>query len=50
MVEGSEYTVDDLAHRLMLSSGNDAAVALGELTGPDVALARMTETARDSAR
>jgi len=46
VVEGSEYTVDDLAHGLMLSSGNDAAVALGELVGPDVALARMTETAR----
>lgn len=46
LVEGSEYTVEDLAHGLMLSSGNDAAVALGELVGPQVALDRMTQVAR----
>lgn len=47
VVARSQYTVDDLAHGLMLASGNDAAVALGELVGPDAALARMTQTARD---
>jgi D-alanyl-D-alanine carboxypeptidase (penicillin-binding protein 5/6) len=30
---GSVYTVDDLLHALMLGSGNDAAYALGNLSG-----------------
>ncbi|HEX5534117.1 MAG TPA: D-alanyl-D-alanine carboxypeptidase family protein [Actinomycetales bacterium] len=30
---GSVYTVDDLLHALMLGSGNDAAFALGNLSG-----------------
>ncbi|WP_380167331.1 D-alanyl-D-alanine carboxypeptidase family protein [Jannaschia sp. R86511] len=47
LVQGSQYTVDDLAHGLMLSSGNDAAVALGEVAGgQEVALGRMTQVAR----
>ncbi len=33
LVAGSRYTVDQLLHGLIMSSGNDCAVALGELTG-----------------
>jgi D-alanyl-D-alanine carboxypeptidase (penicillin-binding protein 5/6) len=34
---GSVYTVDDLLHALMLGSGNEAAYALGNLAGGQVA-------------
>ncbi|MCE0536776.1 hypothetical protein LWF15_14810 [Kineosporia rhizophila] len=33
IVAGSRYTVDDLLHGLLMSSGNDTAHALGELVG-----------------
>ena len=33
IVEGSRYTVDDLLHGLLMSSGNDCANALGNLVG-----------------
>jgi len=33
LVRGSRYTVDQLLHGLIMSSGNDTAVALGELAG-----------------
>ncbi len=39
---GSVYTVDDLLHALMLGSGNDAAFALGTLSGgQNAAVAKM---------
>lgn len=46
MVEGAEYQVVDLLHALLMSSSNDAAVALGELSGgPEQAVARMNTVA-----
>src|SRR4051794_941363 len=44
---GSEYTVDNLWHGLLMGSGNDAANALAGLVGGTAAAARlMTTTAR----
>lgn len=37
IVEGSRYTVDDLVHGLLMSSGNDCANALGNLVGGNTA-------------
>jgi serine-type D-Ala-D-Ala carboxypeptidase (penicillin-binding protein 5/6) len=37
VVEGSRYTVDDLLHGLLMSSGNDCAHALGNLVGGNAA-------------
>jgi len=46
MVEGAEYQVVDLLHALLMSSSNDAAIALGELSGgPEQAVARMNTVA-----
>lgn len=48
LVSGSDYSVHDLFTGLMLSSGNDAAVALSELVGGDpAAAALMNEKAAD---
>jgi len=47
LVPGSVYTVDDLWHALLMSSANDAAVALGQLGGGlPAATASMGRTAR----
>lgn len=46
--EGGTYTVEELLHGLMLSSGNDAAHALAqELGGDDAALRKVNALARD---
>ena len=46
IVVGSQYSRDHLAHGLWLSSGNDAAVALGELAGgQEAAVEDMNRTA-----
>jgi serine-type D-Ala-D-Ala carboxypeptidase (penicillin-binding protein 5/6) len=47
LVAGSRYTADQLLHGLIMSSGNDCAIALGELAGgQDAAIALMQSTAR----
>lgn len=46
--EGGEYSVRDLLHGLILSSGNDAAHALAqELDGDEEALTKVNELARE---
>jgi D-alanyl-D-alanine carboxypeptidase (penicillin-binding protein 5/6) len=47
LVPGSRYTVDDLLHGLLMSSGNDCANALGNLVG---GRQRATELIQDQAR
>ena len=47
LVTGSRYTVDQLLHGLIMSSGNDCAIALGELAGGQAkAIALMQAEAR----
>jgi D-alanyl-D-alanine carboxypeptidase (penicillin-binding protein 5/6) len=47
LVTGSRYTVNQLLHGLIMSSGNDCAVALGELAGGQArAIALMQNEAR----
>ncbi|GAB3237899.1 D-alanyl-D-alanine carboxypeptidase family protein [Kineosporia babensis] len=48
IVEGSRYTVDDLLHGLLMSSGNDTANALGNLVGGnDAAIELMRAKAQE---
>lgn len=48
LVPGSRYTVDDLVHGLLMSSGNDCASALANLVGgPATAVTLMSRTARE---
>ncbi len=48
IVAASQYRYTDLLHALLMASGNDAAVAMGELAGgQEQAVARMNEVAAD---